>query len=95
MFGKTYAHTQMTYDQAAAMDEIHVIDALRVGLIAAQIRAGELAVDAAYLDRFDRFLANRKRGLLATLGDAGMIYARHEDGEVRPLWFRGEERKEA
>lgn len=92
MFGKTYAHTQLTLTQAAAMDEIAVIDALRVGLIAAQIKAANAMVAADYLDRFETFLANRKRSLLRELTAAGMIYARMADGEVRPLWFAAEER---
>ncbi len=92
MFGKIYTHQTLTLAQEAAMDEIEVIEALRVGLLAAQVKAARTMVAAAYLARFDAFLTNRRKSLAAGLGEAGIMYQRTEDGETRPLWFRGEER---
>lgn len=90
MFGKTYTHEPLTGVQESALNEIAVIDALRVGLVTAQIRAGENGVRAGWLDRFDIFLANRKRGLMRHIEDAGIMYT-VIDGEIRPLMVRAQE----
>ncbi len=84
MFGKTYTHTQVSRAQAEIIEEIAVIDALRVGMIVAQLRAGEAGLAPDWLDRFDAFLSNRKRGLVCAIEGVGVIY-RDRAGAIRPV----------
>lgn len=86
MFGNNYTHFQVTAEQAEALSEIAVIDALRVGMIAAQIRASQNRLDPDRLARFDTFLANRHRSLARTIEGAGLIYQISAGGVLAPVF---------
>lgn len=86
MFGNDYTHLEVNFEQAEALTEIAIIDALRVGMIAAQIRASENGAAPDWLDRFDTFLSNRHRSLRAAIEDAGIMYHVRNDGQVRPVY---------
>lgn len=85
MFGQDYTHDYVTDDQARSLEEIEAIDALRVGLMVAQIRAYQKGRRYGYLDRLDAFLENRKRGLLRAVQGAGVMYMNNGEA-VRPVY---------
>ena len=90
MFGNNFTHEPVSENDASAMAELVMLDRLSDALLMAAMALPARHPRPHYLNHFETFVANRRRGLKRVVEGAGLMYCAQSDldGRVMPIWFR-------